>query len=85
MVGLHLLAIRRRQARRQKKGAPARLWGIDPYIEPGTERFDGIDYDAFNGSIYGLRGLADLGHTAPHVAGNRESIAYTAPDGNLLS
>jgi hypothetical protein len=44
----------------KKKGAPARLWGIDPYIEPGTERFDGIDYDAFNGSIYGLRGLADL-------------------------
>jgi GH25 family lysozyme M1 (1,4-beta-N-acetylmuramidase) len=67
----------------KKKGAPARLWGIDPYIEPGTERFDGIDYNAFNGSIYGLRGLADLGHTAPHVAGNRESIAYTAPDGNL--
>jgi hypothetical protein len=59
------------------------LWGIDPYIEPGTERFDGIDYNAFNGSIYGLRGLADLGHTAPHVAGNRESSAYTAPDGNL--
>jgi len=67
----------------QKKGQPARLWGVDPYVEPGTERFDGIDYDAFNGSIYALRGLADLGHTAPHIAGGNECIAYTAPDGTL--
>jgi hypothetical protein len=59
------------------------LWGVDPYVEAGTERFDGIDYDAFNGSINGLRGLADLGHTTPHVVGVREYIAYSAPSGEI--
>jgi GH25 family lysozyme M1 (1,4-beta-N-acetylmuramidase) len=68
----------------KKNGKPGtKLWGIDPYVEAGTERFDGIDYDAFNGSINGLRGLADLGHTAPHLAGDREYIAYSAPSGEI--
>ena len=68
---------------KKKKEPDTKQWGIDPYFEPGTERFDGIDYDAFNGSIFGLRGLADLCHTAPHVAGGKESIAYTTPNGKL--
>lgn len=62
---------------------PSILWGQDPYVEPGTEKFDGIDYDAFNGTIYELRGLADLGHTAPHLVGNLECVVYSEPDGTI--
>jgi GH25 family lysozyme M1 (1,4-beta-N-acetylmuramidase) len=67
----------------EKRGHPSKLWGVDPYFEPGTEKFDGMDYDAYNGTIYGLRGLADLGHTAPHLIDHRECIAYTEPDGRV--
>lgn len=68
----------------KKKGEKdTKFWGIDPYFEPGTERFDGIDYDAFNGSMFGLRGLADLAHTAPHVAAGTEAIAFTDNDGKV--
>src|SRR5207237_1342977 len=66
----------------KKKGKRAKLWGVDPYVEPGTEKFDGIDYDAFNGTIYGLRGLADIGR--PGVAfGLLPLIAHSEVDDSL--
>ena len=59
-----------------------RYWGLNPYTEPNID-VAGIDFDAYNGTIYGLRGLADLGHTAPHLVGNQECIAYTEADGRV--
>jgi len=60
--------------------------GRTHYSEPNVN-IAGTQYDAYNGSIYGLRGLADLGHTAPHLVGNqvgnRECIAYAEPDGRV--
>lgn len=41
------------------------------------------DLDVCSGGIYMLRGLADLGHTAPHVFANTTYIAYTEPDGSI--
>ncbi len=69
--------------RGKKEGDGRRLWGLDPYVEPGTEKFDGIDYDAYGGSMYGLRGLADLGHTAPFLAGHLHCVARTDTGGHL--
>ena len=43
----------------------------------------GVDLDRFNGTIYQLRGMADLGHTAPHLLGNQEFLGYTALDGRI--
>ncbi len=43
----------------------------------------GIDLDHFNGSIYQLRGLADLEHTSPHVVGEITFVAYTSLDGHI--
>ena len=42
-----------------------RYWGLNPYNEPGIN-IGGLDFDAFNGTIYELRGLADMGR--PGVA-----------------
>jgi GH25 family lysozyme M1 (1,4-beta-N-acetylmuramidase) len=60
--------------------AVTKLWGLDPYTEaPAGETFDGIDYDAFNGSIYELRGLADLGRPAVAIddLGSARYIAHS--------
>lgn len=65
------------------KGKPGKLWGVDPYVEPGTEKFDGIDYDAFNGTIYGLRGLADIGRPGVALDGNDPYIAHSEIEGHL--
>jgi GH25 family lysozyme M1 (1,4-beta-N-acetylmuramidase) len=62
---------------------PRKLWGVDPYVEPGTERFDGIDYDAFNGTIYGLRGLADIGRPGVALDGTDPYVAHSEVDGHL--
>lgn len=43
----------------------------------------GVDLNHFNGTIYQLRGMADLGHTAPHRVGNLDAIAYTERDGRV--
>jgi lysozyme len=67
----------------KKKGKPAQLWGVDPYVEPGTEKFDGIDYNAFNGTIYGLRGLADIGRPGVVLDGNDPYIAHSEIEGHL--
>jgi GH25 family lysozyme M1 (1,4-beta-N-acetylmuramidase) len=54
-------------------------YGMSSYSEPGIN-IPGLDFNAFNGSISSLRGLADLGHTAPLAQSN--TIAYS--DGNNL-
>ncbi len=56
--------------------------GFAHYREPNVN-IAGTQYDAYQGSIHGLRGLADLGHTAPHLVGNLNCIAYTEPDGRI--
>jgi hypothetical protein len=50
---------------------------------PFAESDKGVDLNHFRGTIYQLRGMADLGHTAPHLVGNQESIAYTEKDGRI--
>jgi len=53
--------------------APTELPGLDA----------GTDMDVSNGTIYDLRALADLGHTAPHLVGNLNVIALTDPGGGV--
>jgi GH25 family lysozyme M1 (1,4-beta-N-acetylmuramidase) len=43
----------------------------------------GTDLDYFKGSIYELRGLADLGRTAPYSSNTSRHVIYTEPDGHL--
>jgi GH25 family lysozyme M1 (1,4-beta-N-acetylmuramidase) len=43
-----------------------------------------IDFNVSRRGLHGLRGLADLGRTAPHVVGNLSYIAYAEADGGLL-
>jgi hypothetical protein len=57
-------------------------WGLDPYHEAGIHE-PGIDFDAFNGSIYQLRGHADLGRTAPYVTAGAHLCVYTDANGRL--
>jgi GH25 family lysozyme M1 (1,4-beta-N-acetylmuramidase) len=42
-----------------------------------------IDFNVTRRGLYALRGLADLGRTAPHLVGNLSSIAHTQADGSL--
>ena len=74
-------------------------FGMQHYREPGVE-LPGVDYDVYNGTIYGLRGLADLGRvgvgltplgavvahgeTDQHVHLVRESPAGTWTDLDLV-
>ncbi len=43
----------------------------------------GVDLDHFDGSIYQLRGMADLEHTAPHMVEDILYIAYADLDGHI--
>jgi GH25 family lysozyme M1 (1,4-beta-N-acetylmuramidase) len=43
----------------------------------------GTDMDVSHGSIYRLRGMADLDHTAPHTSGSLTFISYAQPDGRV--
>jgi len=52
------------------------------YHEPAIKS-PGIDFDAFNGSIWQLRGVADLGQTAPYASGSAHCVAYTETDGHV--
>jgi len=54
-----------------------------PMPAPFTAADSGVDLDRFNGTIYQLRGLADFGHTAPHVAANTRFIAHTTENGRI--
>jgi Glycosyl hydrolases family 25 len=66
-------------------------WSLFQYVPftPGVMRPQGfprdfkIDFNVTRGGVYFLRGLADLGHTAPHLVGNQHCIAYTEPNGEL--
>lgn len=54
----------------------------NPYREPGV-KLPGVDYDAYNGTIYGLRGLADLGRTAVGLTPFGAVVAHCEPDRHL--
>ena len=56
--------------------------GFAHYTEPNID-IPGTQYDAYNGSIYELRGLADLGRTAPHLVGNLRCIAHADLNGRI--
>jgi GH25 family lysozyme M1 (1,4-beta-N-acetylmuramidase) len=65
-------------------------WRILQYFGNGrpSERssagFDpNTDWDVTRDGIHALRGLADLGHTAPHVFGNITFVAFTDENGFL--
>jgi GH25 family lysozyme M1 (1,4-beta-N-acetylmuramidase) len=55
-------------------------WHLNPYAEPGIT-VAGIDFDAFNGSLYQLRALADLGRVGVAHFGNFVCVAAGEPDG----
>ena len=42
------------------------------------------DWNITHEGIYALRGLADLGHTAPHIVGSQSFIAHVDNDGRVL-
>jgi GH25 family lysozyme M1 (1,4-beta-N-acetylmuramidase) len=85
-------------ARRQTINPPAASipgpwtnWSFFQYLPftPGSMRAHGftrdykVDFNVTRGGIYFLRGLADLGHTAPHLVGSQPCIAYTEPTGEI--
>jgi GH25 family lysozyme M1 (1,4-beta-N-acetylmuramidase) len=62
-------------------------WAIWQYsdVKP-TELADleaQTDMDVAQGTIYRLRGMADLDHTAPHISGYLSFIAFSQPDGRV--
>ena len=57
-------------------------FGKEHYREPGVE-LPGVDYDAYNGTIYGLRGLADLGRTGVGLTTLGTVVAHCEPDRHL--
>lgn len=52
------------------------------YQEPGIA-YDGIDFDAFQGSVSELRGLADIGRCGIAYAGRSPYVAYAGLDDHL--
>jgi hypothetical protein len=57
-------------------------WGLNPYAEPGIN-IAGIDYDAFRGTMYQLRGLADIGRASVALSGSRAFLAFADLDEHL--
>jgi GH25 family lysozyme M1 (1,4-beta-N-acetylmuramidase)/V8-like Glu-specific endopeptidase len=63
------------------------LWQYSPYT-PSSLQAHGfrdwrLDFDVTRGGIYFLRGLADLGRSAPHLAGNLNLVVWANPDRSL--
>jgi len=56
--------------------------GQEHYSEPGVG-MGGIDYDSYNGTTYGLRGLADLGRVGVGLASQGAVIAHCEVDGHV--
>jgi GH25 family lysozyme M1 (1,4-beta-N-acetylmuramidase) len=56
--------------------------GLKPYNEPGIN-IGGLDFDAYHWTIYGLRGLADIGRPAIAFSGSTQLIAQSDTDGSL--
>ena len=50
-----------------------------PYHETGVH-IGGIDFDAYNGTIWGVRGLADLGRIGVATSPAGTVLAYSGPD-----
>src|SRR5262245_7952528 len=51
-------------------------WGVNPYKEPGID-LAGLDFDAYKGTIYGLRGLADLGRASVALTPHGAFVAHS--------
>lgn len=62
--------------------AGGRWWGLNPYAEPNIN-IGGLDFDAYKGTIYGLRGLADIGRPSVALDAGVPHIAYSEVDDNL--
>jgi lysozyme len=60
-------------------------WHYEHSSDPMPALFTdvGVDLDRFNGSIWQLRGMADLGRTAPHNSRRGQHVAYVQPDGHV--
>lgn len=56
--------------------------GLLPYKEAGID-IPGLDFDAYQGTIYGLRGLADLGRPGVGFIGNTCYVAQSDADESL--
>ncbi len=59
-----------------------RFFGMASYSEPGIG-IDGCDFDAYRGTLAGLRGLADLGRPAAAIAGAVSCVAHAEAEGTL--
>jgi GH25 family lysozyme M1 (1,4-beta-N-acetylmuramidase) len=59
-----------------------RIWGMASYDEPGLS-IPGLDFNAYKGTIYGLRGLADLGRTGVAVAAGVLLVLHLEIDGTM--
>ena len=53
----------------------------DPMPPLFTDR--GVDLNRFNGSIWQLRGMADLGRTAPYNSSGSQCVAFVETDGHV--
>lgn len=62
--------------------AGAHVWGMNPYAEPNIN-IGGLDFDAYQGTLYGLRGLADMGRPSVAFDSNIQYIAHSDTDGSL--
>jgi GH25 family lysozyme M1 (1,4-beta-N-acetylmuramidase) len=60
-------------------------WHYEHSMDPMPALFTdvGVDLDRFNGSIWQLRGMADLGRTVPHNSRRGQHVAYVQPDGHI--
>lgn len=57
-------------------------WNVNPYAETNIN-IGGLDFDAYQGSIYGLRGLADIGRPSIALDANISYIAHSEVDDSL--
>jgi GH25 family lysozyme M1 (1,4-beta-N-acetylmuramidase) len=57
-------------------------WGLNPYKEPNIN-VGGLDFDAYQGTIYDLRGLAEIGRPAIAADGALSYIAHSETDDSV--
>jgi GH25 family lysozyme M1 (1,4-beta-N-acetylmuramidase) len=64
------------------EGGKGPYFGVNPYDEAGIG-IDGCDFDAYRGTLAGLRGLADLGRPAAAMTSALSFVAHAEADGTL--
>lgn len=62
--------------------AGGKWWNIDPYQEPNIN-IGGLDFDAYQGTIWGLRGLADIGRPGVALDSGVAYVAHSDADNGL--